>query len=109
MVLGASVMRSGVLPVHMRSTSGGVNFGDPMAVDSADSPETHTAPNSMALTRVGTPMRLAPATAAFKKSGEMKPTPMPMHAGGLAPGATAGTPPPSKSLVGQVSDLIFGW
>ena len=60
----------------------------------------------------GTPVKLAPSTSAYRK-----PEP---HKGPLAPfgqpGAAAGTPgqpgvqpSASKGVLGQVTDLIFGW
>ena len=54
---------------------------------------------------VGTPIKLAPSAAAFRKA-----TP---DVGRKGPGvpmqATPGTPGKSKGMLGQVSDLVFGW
>lgn len=61
---------------------------------------------------VGTPIRLAPSASAFRKPGQGQ--------GGLKPAtsgqqpattpAAVGTPgTPSKSVLGQFSDLVFGW
>ncbi|KAK7679475.1 hypothetical protein QCA50_017529 [Cerrena zonata] len=80
--------------------------------------------NHLALTRhdipgspsVGTPIRLAPSASAYRKGG----TPAPVvGGGGPKPGegftGFMGTPgasqqdTPSKGMLGQVSDLIFGW
>ncbi|EKM50365.1 uncharacterized protein PHACADRAFT_263626 [Phanerochaete carnosa HHB-10118-sp] len=63
---------------------------------------------------LGTPIRLAPSASAFKKptpgNGPGFPLPKPGAVVGslpLQPGGTQSTP--SKSVLGQVSDLIFGW
>lgn len=74
-----------------------------MAVDDAP-PEATPLSKSLALTRVGTPLRLAPADAAYKKTGAA-PAPAP----GWSPTGPAATLVPAKGFVGQVSDLIFGW
>ena len=73
--------------------------------------ETPTTPS------VGTPIRLAPSTSAFRKGGiastpiaDSRPKPAEGSAGFGA--SVAGTPQqatPSKGVLGQVSDLIFGW
>lgn len=59
---------------------------------------------------VGTPIRLAPSTSAFRKPGQgqgPKPATSGQH---LAAPAAVGTPgTPSKSVLGQFSDLVFGW
>ena len=62
---------------------------------------------------VGTPIKLAPSTSAFKKpgpGGKLSPFAKP---GDGAPGGLNGNPPvqasPSKGVLGHVSDLIFGW
>ncbi|KAH9046527.1 hypothetical protein EDB84DRAFT_1466134 [Lactarius hengduanensis] len=57
---------------------------------------------------VGTPIRLAPSTSAFRKPGQ---GPKPATSGQqLATPAAVGTPgTPSKSMIGQFSDLVFGW
>lgn len=53
-----------------------------------------------------TPVRLAPAASAFRKPGTAPATPaVPKVAG---PGPTP-APTPSKGVLGQVSDMIFGW
>ncbi|KAJ4470438.1 hypothetical protein J3R30DRAFT_1219589 [Lentinula aciculospora] len=64
---------------------------------------------SQATPMVGTPIKLAPSASAFRKTGA---TPKPSTP---QPKPTTMTLPPSggqsasKGLVGQVSDLIFGW
>ncbi|KAI9508185.1 hypothetical protein F5148DRAFT_1357234 [Russula earlei] len=58
---------------------------------------------------VGTPIRLAPSTSAFRKPGQApKAT---TNTPGSQPAApVVGTPgTPSKSMLGQFSDLVFGW
>ncbi|EPT01041.1 hypothetical protein FOMPIDRAFT_1161968 [Fomitopsis schrenkii] len=52
---------------------------------------------------VGTPIRLAPSAAAFRKPG----TTSPVKATHGVPSAVA--PSPSKGMMEQVGDLIFGW
>jgi nuclear pore complex protein Nup53 len=65
-------------------------------------------------------MKLAPSTSAFRKTGKPEKAPPPIQqqpimpgmsgsvnsqvAGGLAMGQS-----PNKGMMGQVSDLIFGW
>jgi hypothetical protein len=84
-------------------------------------------PNSMAVDEIppqshantptyGTPIRLAPSTAAFRKPGQSPmqvqkgsvPQPQSTTAVGLPSGMPMG-PSPGKGMLGQVSDLIFGW
>jgi hypothetical protein len=57
---------------------------------------------------VGTPLRLAPSTSAFRKPGQ---GPKPATSGQQpSTPAAVGTPgTPSKSMIGQFSDLVFGW
>ena len=67
---------------------------------------------------VGTPIKLAPSAAAFRRGGGSAPTTSAKGASAavqpmqhLVP-ASASTPSqqsPSKGMLGQVSDLIFGW
>lgn len=63
---------------------------------------------------VGTPIKLAPSAAAFKRPAPGSGSGFPL----AKPGAVVGSlslqpggvqPSPSKSVLGQVSDLIFGW
>ncbi|EGN92272.1 hypothetical protein SERLA73DRAFT_117600 [Serpula lacrymans var. lacrymans S7.3] len=84
-----------------------------MAVDT--SPQKS---NSIATPAVGTPIRLAPSVAAFRKGGSnLSPAPKQQQGGAqgtpLAPGANMPSAlngqSPSKGMIGQVSDLIFGW
>lgn len=65
---------------------------------------------------VGTPIKLAPSAAAFRRGGTATPSaasratavvqPLQHLAPAPAPGVQAS---PSKGVLGQVSDLIFGW
>lgn len=78
-----------------------------MAVDELPAAHPHTTPS------YGTPIRLAPSAAAFRKVGpspmHMQPKPAVTH----VPATTVvGLPvgqSPGKGMLGQVSDLIFGW
>lgn len=93
-------------------------------------PESVSSPTSMAIDEMppvhshsntptyGTPIRLAPSASAFRK---VAPSPMqgqvkavvPQGNPTPAPGLSNGVPPasasPGKGMLGQVSDLIFGW
>ncbi|KAK0466774.1 uncharacterized protein EV420DRAFT_1635816 [Desarmillaria tabescens] len=85
-----------------------------MAVDEP-SPTPHLGTSTPS---VGTPIKLAPSTSVFKRVGasEKNPTTPQPHAwaakGGNPTASTSmppGGPSPSKGVLGQVSDLIFGW
>ncbi|KAL4063187.1 hypothetical protein V8B97DRAFT_2006226 [Scleroderma yunnanense] len=58
---------------------------------------------------VGTPIRLAPSTAAFRKPGT--PSSVPPAQKPVAPIPVTGSAgqSPAKGVIGQVSDLLFGW
>jgi len=60
---------------------------------------------------VGTPIRLAPPASAFRKPGQTPgtatSTPGPQPAAFPVAVGTPGTP--SKSMLGQFSDFVFGW
>ncbi|KAF5388667.1 hypothetical protein D9757_004738 [Collybiopsis confluens] len=96
-VLGQPVHRPSLSTSISRDDSSGSN---PMIVD-----EPSTAPVPM----VGTPIKLAPSAFAFRKTGSTpKPlTPQPKAAPVALP--LSGGPSPNKGIVGQMSDLIFGW
>ncbi|KAJ3484878.1 hypothetical protein NLI96_g5340 [Meripilus lineatus] len=125
LVLGPSLVR------------GSLQFGTPETLPSnADVPMSVSPPSSRGFASdnamtgvqrtsgastptVGTPIRLAPSSSAFKKPGPgAKPTTkassssMPTMIGGL-PGQTptpnALNPSPNKGVLGTVSDMIFGW
>lgn len=123
-VLGQPVLRntltSGTVPQTNEATSG----GNEMSID-----EPYTIHSSSPSPSVGTPIKLAPSTSAFRKhvgGSASKPPVAQTHkgwAGSVLPATTSlpssllptGTPStpvgpsPSKSVVGQMSDLIFGW
>ncbi|KAJ2925048.1 hypothetical protein H1R20_g12052, partial [Candolleomyces eurysporus] len=103
----------------------GNTFGDreAMVVDepthSAVSSPTNFSSNTPSF---GTPLRLEPSTSAFRRPGApaSKPATPQGFAGWSTPAANGGggggsaspaaaQPSPSKSMIGQVSDLIFGW
>ncbi|KAJ3775922.1 hypothetical protein FB446DRAFT_360034 [Lentinula raphanica] len=97
-LLGQPIQRpslSGALPREDASAS------NAMAVDEPSPPQ--------AVPMVGTPIKLAPSASAFRRTGATtKPsTPQPKAAMPTLP--PSGGASPSKGLVGQVSDLIFGW
>ncbi|KAI0704361.1 hypothetical protein BC835DRAFT_1410420 [Cytidiella melzeri] len=62
---------------------------------------------------VGTPIKLAPSASAFRKPGAGSSLPSFAKPGGAVPGGLSAHPSmqtsPSKGVLGQVSDLIFGW
>ncbi|KAF9038506.1 hypothetical protein BJ165DRAFT_1407658 [Panaeolus papilionaceus] len=101
------------------SANPGMSEGNDMAVDD----DSFSLPRSSSGTpSVGTPIKLAPSTSAFRKHTGVptsKPSTPHVRAWGSnaiptsnsAPGAmnTTAQPSPSKSMMGQVSDLIFGW
>jgi hypothetical protein len=80
-----------------------------MAVDEVPPVHTHTSTPSY-----GTPIKLAPSAAAFRKPGQ-SPTQRRAVATQSAPpavGLSSVVPAgqsPGKGMLGQVSDLIFGW
>jgi nuclear pore complex protein Nup53 len=82
-----------------------------------DEDEVVAAPGAGALVpttvTVGTPLKLAPSAAAFRKpgTGPAVGSVAPMPGGNpLAPTTnTSGVQQPGKGVFGQVSDLIFGW
>lgn len=56
---------------------------------------------------IGTPIRLAPSNVAFKKNAG---SPQKSTSGSQTMNMTSVKPSsPAKGIVGQVSDLIFGW
>ncbi|KAJ3789759.1 hypothetical protein GGU10DRAFT_371779 [Lentinula aff. detonsa] len=93
-------------PVHRPSLSGTFPREDsgPSNAMAVDDPSP-----AQAVPMVGTPIKLAPSASAFRKTGATPKPSLPQpkastlalpHSGGISP---------SKGLVGQVSDLIFGW
>lgn len=123
-VLGQPVLRNSLTSVVAPQTNDATSSGNEMSIDEPS--PIHSNPNAPA---VGTPIKLAPSTSAFKKhvggSASKPPTPQTQRGWGanvllattslpssLLPSGTPSTPvnpSPSKSVVGQMSDLIFGW
>ncbi|KAI9440462.1 hypothetical protein H4582DRAFT_1812156 [Lactarius indigo] len=102
-VLGQSIARtSAYLPTPDISPP-----SDPAPADPLVSSRLSRSPHG-GTPAVGTPIRLAPSTSAFRKPGQ---GPKPATSGQqLAAPAAVGTPgTPSKSMIGQFSDLVFGW
>ncbi|XP_006461669.1 hypothetical protein AGABI2DRAFT_222487 [Agaricus bisporus var. bisporus H97] len=96
-------------PLLRSSISGAVaengSSGSAMMVDEpTQSPFTSNTPS------VGTPIRLAPSTSAFRKAGAPpKPsTPLAPKPSGI-PASNAATPTSNRGVLGHVSDMIFGW
>ena len=118
-MLGQPVLRNTfVSSSAVPQTNDATPAGNEMSID-----EPYTVHSNSS---VGTPIKLAPSTSAFKKhpgGGASKPlTPQTQKGWGgsivpttpstLLPSGTPSTPTapsPSKSVVGQMSDLIFGW
>ncbi|KAJ3898384.1 hypothetical protein F5879DRAFT_909977 [Lentinula edodes] len=92
-------------PIHRSSHSGTLSRED---LGSSNAMVVDEPPPSQAAPMVGTPIRLAPSASAFRKTGA---TPKPPNTPKTTTPALppSGGPSPSKGLVGQVSDLIFGW
>lgn len=85
---------------------------DVMLTDSTGpSRSTHQLARSHSSTPlVGTPIRLAPSTSAFRKPGQTPKTSTSTPGLQLTAPPAVGTPgTPSKSMLGQFSDLVFGW
>ncbi|KAI0047240.1 hypothetical protein FA95DRAFT_1559303 [Auriscalpium vulgare] len=110
-LLGQSV-RNG-LPVFQTPEANGT--GDAMSVDEPYARQGTGQRASHASTpTVGTPIRLAPSASAYRKPGSQKAAPGPAPAtpqsGGRVENHNAGAPgTPTKGIVGQFSDLVFGW
>ncbi|KAK0489349.1 hypothetical protein IW261DRAFT_1444483 [Armillaria novae-zelandiae] len=97
----------------LRASVDSSHTSNAMAVDEP-SPTPHLGTSTPS---VGTPIKLAPSTSVFKRVGasEKPSTPQP-HAWTAKGGNPTGSismpsagPSPSKGVLGQVSDLIFGW
>ncbi|THU94123.1 hypothetical protein K435DRAFT_724797 [Dendrothele bispora CBS 962.96] len=110
-LLGQPIQRSGGTSEFALSTS-------PPTTSVISSQQQSNNPNAMVIdspsTTVGTPIKLAPSSSVFRKPGptglnkSQPQTPQPATAGVQAQAPPA-NPSPSKGIVGQVSDLIFGW
>ncbi|KIJ98996.1 hypothetical protein K443DRAFT_680289 [Laccaria amethystina LaAM-08-1] len=117
-------------PVTRVNGSAAESPANAMAVDEPISPSNVSSSSVPHTPTVGTPIRLAPSALAFKKTGAAsaapsKPSVTPRWGtpGGVTPGTvpaggdrlmSSATPPsvqasPSKGVIGQVSDLLFGW
>jgi len=114
-LLGQPIIRSGI--------SGSTQLQDPSTSSNAMSVDDVSPSYHMSSTpTVGTPIKLAPSTSVFKRAGavEKPSTPLQQPGWGGNGGVGAGVAPefasavpagqsPSKGVLGQVSDLIFGW
>lgn len=108
-LLGQSISRSN-LPYHSPHLSNALPSTD--SNDNAHAMEVDSSPQYGSSTpTVGTPIKLAPSASVFRKQGGEKPaTPAPqLWAGKATTSANSLTSTPSKGMIGQVSDLIFGW
>ena len=124
-MIGQPVLRNTLTSAAVPQTNDAISAGNEMSID-----EPHTIQSSSTFSVVGTPIKLAPSTSAFRKqvsgSASKPSTPQaqkgwagsvlpatPNLSSGLLPSGMAPSTPvgqsPSKSVVGQMSDLIFGW
>ncbi|KAJ8514249.1 hypothetical protein ONZ45_g8206 [Pleurotus djamor] len=103
LMLGQSVFNRGAImaaPVAAEQ-----NASNAMAVDHVPSQHTPASGSSPSVS-VGTPLKLAPSSSAFRRPGSGGSTPSVFN----TPAKTAPIQQsPSKGMLGQVSDLIFGW
>jgi len=109
-ILAQSAGRGLLSSISSPDAGGSPMLPNSMAVDEISPAQTHASTPTY-----GTPIRLAPSTSAFRKPGQS-----PMHvqkavvplstptAVGLPSGLPVGQSP-GKGMLGQVSDLIFGW
>jgi nuclear pore complex protein Nup53 len=107
-VLGQSVARV-AYPLAPPDVSPSSDIVSADFVGPSRSPPTVRTPHNNTPT-VGTPIRLAPSASAFRKPGQAPKAAT--STPGLQPAAPAavGTPgTPSKSVIGQFSDFVFGW
>ena len=124
-MIGQPVLRNTLSSATVPQTNDATSGGNEMSID-----EPHTIQSNSSYSTVGTPIKLAPSASAFRKhvgGSTSKPTTpqaqkgwagnvlssTPSLSSSLLPsGITPSTPigqSPSKSVVGQMSDLIFGW
>lgn len=115
-LLGPSLVRSSQPFISPES---GANTPDvAMSTSPPRTPGFSAAPDALALTTtiqrtpntpsVGTPIRVAPATSAFRKAGPGTPLVAKKPDNPAVPSPIVNQSP-SKGMLGQVSDLIFGW
>jgi nuclear pore complex protein Nup53 len=123
-MIGQPVLRNTFSSATVPQTNDATSGGNEMSID-----EPHTIQSNSTYPAVGTPIKLAPSTSAFRKhvggSASKPTTPQtqkgwagsvlpatPSLSSSLLPSGTPSTPAgqsPNKSVVGQMSDLIFGW
>lgn len=123
-MLGQPIPRNALTSPAVPQTNDSTPAGNEMSID-----EPYTIHSSTTSPAVGTPIKLAPSTSAFRKhaggSASKPPTPQAQKGwgGSVLPATTSSPssllpsgmpstpvgPSPSKSVVGQMSDLIFGW
>jgi hypothetical protein len=103
---------------HASPISMSVSADNDMAIDTPAHSSAYATPPT-----VGTPIKLAPSASAFRRgannNASARPAPTtPQQGGGAAAGAGvgvvgaaagAGGGTPGKGVLGQVSDMIFGW
>jgi nuclear pore complex protein Nup53 len=115
-LLGQLAMRSSMssMPLHDLNLS----QTSPNAVSLDESPSAHRS-RTTTTPVFGTPIKLAPSTMAFRKGGSSEKVPVMqqrqgmsasgnLSASGSGPGLVPGQSP-SRGMMGQMSDLIFGW
>ncbi|OCH93703.1 hypothetical protein OBBRIDRAFT_832468 [Obba rivulosa] len=116
-LLGAAVVR-GAFPAEL-SPAGGPEPSSPQSRFATsrmnvDEPHGRSSPLAATTPTVGTPLRLAPSTVAFRRHGTTSTpgsgpkTNVAQLGQSILPSAVT-NPSPSKGMLGQVSDLIFGW
>ncbi|KAI0065643.1 hypothetical protein BV25DRAFT_1715241 [Artomyces pyxidatus] len=106
-LLGQSTMR-GAAPAFQSSDASTPSGNDAMPVDEPFSRGGHRASHS-STPSVGTPIRLAPSASAYRKPGQKASHVAPPHPSTPTPVAGSANLSPSKSIMGQFSDLVFGW
>ena len=119
-LLGRSVLRSTTQSPEFFGTGGGTETpshspnifaGSPSSRMSVDELGPRSGTPRMAEPStpiVGTPIKLAPSASAFRRGGAPGPSAA-IQPTQLIPAAGAVQQSPSKGMIGQVSDLIFGW
>ena len=124
-MIGQPVLRSTLSSSSVPQTNDTTPSGNEMLID-----EPHTMQSNSSYSTVGTPIKLAPSTSAFRKqiggsaskpttpqtqrgwAGNILPSTPSLSSSLLPSGNTPSTPvgnSPNKSVVGHVTDLIFGW
>ncbi|KAF5379484.1 hypothetical protein D9615_006635 [Tricholomella constricta] len=125
-LLGQSTAPSHPVPDSTSSGSNAMSIDEPTSPPSSSSPQKGAAAAAAAASyKYGTPLKLVPSSAAFRKHDATPQQPQPQRGWGpmmpvpaaqqqqqpmqqqMQPPPSAGSP--SKGMLGQVSDLIFGW